>query len=218
MNEQGSIGWFRERIGKFTSSKVGRLMTSGKKKDDIFGKSALSYIYEIAAERSLDDDIIEDDSLFEEYLNRVNSTSKAIRYGSDMEEDARLMASNKLGVFINEVGFEKITETFGDSSDGIIEIEGSVIPIEIKCPSPYVFKQMTMIKNADDLKEFNSDYYYQCQSHCIAYNSEKCLFIAFDIMIRPFIHIVSIERNNMVCDDIIDRINKANELIELINN
>ena len=62
MIEQGSFGWLRQRLGNFTGSRIGDLMTSGKK-GELFGKTAFSYIYEVAAERNLLPKYIEDDYL-----------------------------------------------------------------------------------------------------------------------------------------------------------
>ena len=41
---QRDLGWFRVRLGSITGSKVGDLMKSGKKKEQVFGDTALSYI------------------------------------------------------------------------------------------------------------------------------------------------------------------------------
>lgn len=38
MIEQGSFGWLRQRLGNFTGSRIGDLMTSGKK-GELFGKT-----------------------------------------------------------------------------------------------------------------------------------------------------------------------------------
>jgi hypothetical protein len=41
--------WFAKRAGKFTCSRFGDLMTTGRGKDEVFGQTALSYIYLVAA-------------------------------------------------------------------------------------------------------------------------------------------------------------------------
>lgn len=63
--------------GNFTGSRIGDLMTSGKKGEPL-GKTALSYMYEIAAERNLLPKYIEDDYLFEIYQNQVSINNKFI--------------------------------------------------------------------------------------------------------------------------------------------
>ena len=64
MIDQISSDWWKSRIGFFTGSRIGDLMTSGKK-GELFGKTALSYIYEVCAERNLLPKYIEDDYYFE---------------------------------------------------------------------------------------------------------------------------------------------------------
>ena len=41
--EQRSLEWHRLRCGSFTGSKIGDLMKSGKKKEQIFGETAMTY-------------------------------------------------------------------------------------------------------------------------------------------------------------------------------
>ena len=48
MIEQGSIEWHRQRIGMFTSSHLGDLMTTSKTKGQEFGDTAMAYIYKVA--------------------------------------------------------------------------------------------------------------------------------------------------------------------------
>ena len=48
MVEQGTAEWFKLRLGNFTGSRIGDLMSGGKK-GDMFGKTALAYIYEVAS-------------------------------------------------------------------------------------------------------------------------------------------------------------------------
>ena len=38
---QRDLGWFRVRLGSITGSKVGDLMKSGRKKEQVFGDTAL---------------------------------------------------------------------------------------------------------------------------------------------------------------------------------
>lgn len=211
--EQRTRDWFRARLGKFTASNIGDLMTKGRGKDEYFGKSAMTYIYEVAAERDLHDDFKLTDEGFDVYLERVSKSSKAMQYGTAMESEARSMFASKIGMTVEEVGFVAINDDLGDSSDGVVVIGKKKTPIEIKCPTPAVFKQMCSIKDADDLKAHNSKYYYQCQVHCLAYDSSCCWFIACDIMTKPFLHIVKIDKDEKVCAEILERVARASELI-----
>lgn len=49
---QGSLEWHRARLGHWTGSAIGKLMVSGRKKDEVFGDTAKSYIFKVLAERS----------------------------------------------------------------------------------------------------------------------------------------------------------------------
>ena len=67
MEIQHSIEWFRKRLGNFTGSQIGLLMKKGK--SDYFSDTAKTYIYQVASERDMNPEIINDDVEFEKYLN-----------------------------------------------------------------------------------------------------------------------------------------------------
>ena len=94
MVEQKSIEWYRQRIGKFTSSRLSDLLIENKQKNG-FGEKAISYIYEVASERSLSNQFLNGDG-FEMYINRISMTSKPIRWGEEFEDMARECLSEKL--------------------------------------------------------------------------------------------------------------------------
>ena len=85
MINQGSPEWHRQRIGLFTSSKIADLMVKGKSSE--FGDTAMSYIYRVAAERTLSDEFLSGAG-FEMYIDRMDMTSKSIRWGQDFESMA----------------------------------------------------------------------------------------------------------------------------------
>ena len=87
MIEQGSKEWKLSRLGNFTGSRIGDLMTSGKK-GEMFGKTALSYLYEVAAERNLLPKYIEDDYYFEIYQQQVSFSNKYTDWGHEVEDFA----------------------------------------------------------------------------------------------------------------------------------
>lgn len=66
MEAQHTLEWYRKRLGKITGSRVGDLMKTSRKKDEMFGDTAKSYIYQLAAERDMNPAIVEDDELFED--------------------------------------------------------------------------------------------------------------------------------------------------------
>lgn len=215
MINQGSPEWHRQRIGLFTSSKIADLMVKGKSSE--FGDTAMSYIYRVAAERTLSDEFLSGAG-FEMYIDRMDMTSKSIRWGQDFENMAREKLSEVLERTVYEAEFIKVSDYFGGSSDGKVDSEGMIIPIEIKCPTPGVFKQYQQIRTPEQLYKASKDYYYQCFGHMIEYNSPYCLFAPFDPMQKKSLHIVEIERDNSVIDSINERLFKANILVNEINN
>lgn len=84
-----TLEWYRKRLGCITGSQVGLLMKSGRNKSELFGETAKSYIYSVAAERDMNPIIVSDDELFEEYLKQVDISSKSMRWGNEQEENAR---------------------------------------------------------------------------------------------------------------------------------
>jgi len=215
MIKQGTPEWHKERLGLFTSSHLSDLMVKGKNSE--FGDTAMSYIYKVAAERTLADEFMSGAG-FEMYLERMDMTSKSIRWGNDFEEMAREKLSELLGLTVNEAEFIKVTDYFGGSSDGWFENDAQIIPVEIKCPTPGVFKQYSKIESAEQLYKVSKAYYYQCFGHMMEYNANSCLFVAFDPMQRKSLHIVEIDRVDKVIEEIDSRLFKANYLVNEINN
>ena len=215
MIKQGTPEWHKERLGLFTSSHLSDLIVKGKNSE--FGDTAMSYIYKVAAERTLADEFLSGAG-FEMYLERMNMTSKSIRWGNDFEEMAREKLSELLGLTVNEAEFIKVTDYFGGSSDGWLENDELIVPIEIKCPTPGVFKQYSKIESAEQLYKVSKAYYYQCFGHMMEYKSNSCLFVAFDPMQRKSLHIVEIDRVDEVIEEIDSRLFKANYLVNEINN
>lgn len=101
-NGQHSLSWFRSRIGKISGSNVGLLMKSGR--SDMFSDTAKNYIFQVAAERAMNPEIVNDDIAFAEYLSAVNVESKAMRFGTEQEASARDLYSRLTGRHIVEVG------------------------------------------------------------------------------------------------------------------
>ena len=93
-----------------------------------------------------------------------------------------------------------------------------IVPIEIKCPTPGVFKQYSKIESAEKLYKVSKAYYYQCFGHMMENKSNSCLFVAFDPMQRKSLHIVEIDRVDEVIEEIDSRLFKANYLVNEINN
>lgn len=167
--EQGTLDWHRARLGKFNASAIHNLMVSGRSKNEPFGKTALAYLQEIAAERLISQDVLDDDNLFAMYLDQNSTTNKAMQWGKDNEEDARELYAKRNGVDVVQVGSIDHPEIpyFACSSDGLIpKLNGG---IEVKCPNPKTFVAYFHEMNAAEdvlmcLKKIKPEYYWQIQA------------------------------------------------------
>lgn len=226
--EQGSLDWFRARLGCFTGSEIGKLMTSSRSKDELFGKTALSYIYQVAAERTMVEDFVVDDELFSEYLEQNSFTSKAMEWGKFHEHCARDLFSEIIDTEIKEETSvrHKTIPYFASSPDGsFIEKEtGALCSVEIKCPSQSVymkyFKSFNQILTEEEvsnvLYSINKDYYYQVYAHMACTGTEKVFFVVYCPYQKDNIIYVSINRNESVISEIESRVIEANKIVDAI--
>jgi hypothetical protein len=214
--KQGTPEWHLARLGKFTSSRLSDLLVSGKKKDEMFGQTAMSYIYEVAAERNISQ--YYRTGGINDLIDRMELTSKAINWGKDMESWARELYEAETGFNVEEAGFIEYSECFGDSPDGIVsDSKSGKGTIEIKCPSPAVHLRYCMIRNQEDLLQTKKEYYVQCQGHIIANRAAWCDFVSFDPMQVKRIHIVRVLPDEEMIQTILSRVNEANRMVESIN-
>lgn len=223
MDAQHTLGWYRARLGNITGSKVGDIMKSGRKKDELFGDTAKTYIYQIAAERGMNPVIIEDDDLFDEYVSQVNVSTKAMEWGNDQEEAARKLYQTITGRRIVEVGScqHPTIEHFASSADGFFYDEETQEKgcIEIKCPNQSTFmRYKDLIHDNQSLLEVKPEYFYQCMSHMMCNNAQWTDFIVYCPFQKKPIHIVRIYPDDKVFKEMEMRINEANRLIDEILN
>jgi hypothetical protein len=197
--EQRSLDWFRKRLGNFTGSRVGDLMTKGKKKDEPFSQTALGYIAEVAAERLLSDDVVNDDDLMQEYIYQTSFVTNAMRWGIEQEESARELYQQQTGRHIIEVSScaHKEIANFASSPDGFFYDEN--VPekgcLEIKCPNLKTFvNYVANIKDNESLALVEPKYYWQCMAHMACVGADWCDFIAYNPFAKHPLHIVRINR------------------------
>lgn len=220
MMEQGSKEWFISRLGKITGSRIGDLMTSGRK-GEMFGKTAFSYIYEVCAERDLLQKYIDDDYLFEIYQQQVSINNKFIEFGHDNEDFAaeryQLVTECKLEE-CESIQHPTISH-FSASPDRIAIKDGLRKVVEIKVPLPKTFMEyMAEVKDNETLKAVNPKYFYQVQSEMACTGLEKADFVVFCPFLKHNIHIVEITRDEAVIAEFEKRIMAANEIINQILN
>ena len=220
--EQRSLEWHRLRCGSFTGSKIGDLMKSGRKKEQIFGDVATSYIYKVAAERMLNPVFVNDDELFGQYVEQQQVYSKAIVWGQEQEDNAKdlLMKKNPEWELadVSSCKHDNIPH-FAASPDAIIYDRKKLMVGEIKCPSVHTFvRYLVEIKDAESLKKVQPDYFYQMQAEMACTNAESGIFVAYCPWLVKPIHIVPIERDEEAIKAIEERVVKANEIVEQIIN
>ena len=217
---QQSLDWFRARLGNITGSRVGDLMKSSRTKGELFGDTAKAYLYQLAGERKMNKDIVDDDEMFQEYLDQTCVTSKAMRFGTETEGDARMVYMNLTGRDIHEVSSCKhdIIPNFASSPDGVY-YEGHFLKgcIEIKCPNVNTYvKYAVEINDNMSLKKVNPQYYYQCQSHMMCTGAVWCDFVIYCPWLSNPIKIIRITPDIEAVNLITDRVMAANEFIDNI--
>lgn len=156
-----------KRIGRFTSSGIGALMTFAKDGKS-FGKPALSYIAEKKMERRLGRSL------------QTDTTSKPTSWGKACE----LRVFELLGLEYQlqhktTIEHPELAEYWAGSPDMLTEDA----VCEIK--SPYTLKsfcQFADCKSIDEIRENHpdgEDYYWQCVSNAILCNKKKVEFIVY---------------------------------------
>lgn len=216
---QHSLDWYRARLGRFTGSQVGRLMKSGRGKDDVFSKDALAYINEVVAERMLNPSVVMVDELFEEYLLQVTASSKALAWGNDQEMNARGLYASITNRKVTSCGAIQFCDYFADSPDGLcIEDNGA---IEIKCPQNKTHTDYLVgIHDAESLKAIKPEYYWQCMAHMTVSGADWCDWMSYCPFSKKPLHVVRIERDSSAIATLLDRLElaeqRANEMIQQI--
>ena len=223
--EQRSLEWHRLRCGCITGSKVADIMKSGRKKDEIFSETAKAYLFQVAGERLFNPAFLNDDDIYQDYIDQVSVSTKAMQWGSDQEDAAKslFMQMNFPECEITELSSCKhdTIPYFAASPDGAIYgRDGEDIKIiEVKCPNINTYmKYRTLIHDAVSLKETESKYYWQMMAEMSCTGATSGIFITYCPWLSKPIHWAEIER---VEDDIKlmeDRVILANDFInEIIN-
>lgn len=216
--EQRSLDWYRSRLGNITGSRVGDLMKSGRKKEDVFGETAKSYLLQLAAERMMNPAVVEDDDIFQQYVEATNVSSKAMRFGTEQEEYARALFEKRAGVEVDEVSSCKhdTIAHFAASPDGIIFHDmRPVACVEIKCPKQEAFmRYSTQIHDAQTLKEVMPQYYWQVQAEMECTGTDLCYFIAYSPWQLHPLHVAEIRKNEADVKTLTERVELANKYIQ----
>lgn len=223
--EQRSLDWFRARLGSVTGSKVSDIMTTSRKKDEVFGDTAKTYLKTLAFERTINPDVINDDEAFRNYLEEVNVTSKAMRIGTEREDDA-------VACFIDSFDEQyEVTEVasckhgtiphFAASPDRILKDKqtGEIGILEVKCPTGGVhIGYKSEVKDAASLKTAKKEYYWQMMAEMSCTGAKFGIFLSYNPYSSYPVHVVYIERNEEDIKQLEERVVLANQYIDEIIN
>lgn len=218
--EQRTPEWYKARLGQITGSRIGDLIGVGRK--DKFTAAGMALIRQIAGERMLDLSFLDDELMFAAYIDEASTTSKAMRIGIEREEEARSLYEFTTGRVVTPVGSLKDpqAEYLSSSPDGVvIGIDGVVTGcIEVKCPTPQKYPQYAMCRTADDVKELEPKYYWQCMAHMAVTDAQWCDFIAYCPYSRYTMNVVTINRDDEAIARMRLRAAEAEEMIASIVN
>lgn len=219
--EQRSYDWFRSRLGKITGSLVHLLMTAGRKKDEQFSETAKGYIKTLAFERTLNPALIDDDDTFQEYLDEVNVTTKAMRIGTEREDEAVDKWKAYVGdryevVEVSSCRHDEIAY-FAASPDRIIYDRETreMGVLEVKCPNGGTHMGYRHdIHDWQSLKNAKKEYYWQMQAEMACTGARFGIFLSYEPWSLKAIHTAYIERNDSDIMIMEERVREANRLIE----
>ena len=200
-------------------------MKCGRKKEETWSETARSYIYQVAGERLFNEKFLEDDGIFQDYLDLISVSTKAMQFGSDQEDAAKslFMQMNFPEGEITELSSCKhdTIPYFAASPDGAIygRDGGDIKIIEVKCPNINTYmKYRTLIHDAASLKEVEPKYYWQMMAEMSCTGATSGIFITYCPWLSKPIHWAEIERNGDDVKLMEARVMLANEFIDEIIN
>jgi len=189
--EQRSEEWHSQRLGKFTASEIYKLM--GIK--DI-GETGKSYAI---------------DKAIEELYGEVdeNFVSYDMERGIELEPLAFYKFKELMSlefIDVEKCGFFTLLNDSGASPDGLV---GNKAVLEIKCPKASTFFKLVATN------EIDKKYLYQMQMQMICTGRDKAYFFNYIIIDGlEYHHTIKIERDDIICNKIIERISQAIEIKE----
>lgn len=211
--------WHKKRWGKFTSSENHKLMGSGRKKDELFGVAAMTYINKKASEIGLNF-----------YEQPELEDVKSLLHGKYYEEQAfeRFVLETKIDnlalcgsenpIFIPN---KKHIEYAGGSPDAVSIGEEDGLPkmiVEIKNPkNPSIHYERLFWRTEQDVQDNNIQAYTQIQDLMWICGSEIGYFVSHDSRRKKKseqIKIIEIKPNKIFVEDLEFRLQKAIEIIE----
>lgn len=171
--------WYAARAERFTSSAIYKLRPSrGSMRTT---KTAMRYIREKVAEILTAGECIDTDD-----------STKSMRWGTAMENEAREAYEQYANTEVMPVGFVPYGQRAGSSPDGLVGEDGV---IEIKCPyESAIHVENLMLATPQDVKRERNEYYFQMQMHLLATGRSWCDFVSYDPRICNAILRISVVR------------------------
>ncbi len=221
--EQRTLDWHRARLGNVTGSKVGDLMKSGRKKDEMFGETAKSYMRDLAGQRLMNPAVVASDELFGQWVEQRNVTSKAIRWGQEQEDKAKALFYEK-----REIPQDMVVEVascqhdsiphFAASPDALIYTDrerGQFTALEVKCPNEKAYiEYVSEVKDAETLKAVKPEYYWQMMAEMACTGAGDGIFLTYCPWLQLPYHAVMIMRDEVAIKVLEERVMAANAFVE----
>ncbi len=160
--EQGTEGWFADRLGKVTASRLSDVLAKTKTG---YSASRNNYMTQLVLETITQ-------SRAESYTNL------AMAWGTEQEPFARAAYEAKTGQMVEEVGFlpHLTISLAGASPDGLVGDDGMV---EIKCPSTSTALECWLTQSQGG-NAVDSKYFAQMQWQMRCADRSWCDYVVFD--------------------------------------
>lgn len=160
--EQGTEGWFADRLGKVTASRLADVLAKTKTG---YSASRNSYMTQLVLETITQ-------SRAESYTNF------SMAWGTEQEPFARAAYEAKTGQMVEEVGFlpHPTIALAGASPDGLVGNDGMV---EIKCPSTSTALECWLTQSQGG-NAVDARYYAQMQWQMRCADRSWCDYVVFD--------------------------------------
>lgn len=209
---QRTSEWYLARRGRITASEVADILVKGRGKDEIFGKTALSYLNGKVAERFMEPD------MFVYYQEEVKRSNAAMRWGTEYEDTAREQYELATGRKVMDCPFSELKgyEGYvGGSPDGRCSTLDRIV--EYKCPfNPAIHIEHCRWKTPDDLKSGNLQYYAQVTLNMIITGTRVCDFTSYSPLYRNGLdlHILEVPLDDDFAKYLMERIALAVEYMK----
>lgn len=201
--------WRRQRLGKFTASRINDLKPSGKN-GAYFGVKGIKYIREVRGQ------------IITQELPDELTGIRAIEWGHQYEPIAIQEFETKTGLHVEHFGNNNpkffphpIFKSFAGGSPDGIAIDKSFI-VEVKCPQWAAHDEYFELTDHCGLELCEPDYYAQIQFNMLCCNVKKGYFISYHPLPKfdKFkLKIIEIPYDSAYIDFITERLEKAIEIL-----